>query len=145
MMDFSYGVVAFSWIWIAFEKRSTTDVLGWTAVVFFGWLVVPVVSSLIPLNDDPVMTVRHMESQVGFQIGTVVVGYLLLGLLKYEWRTMGYLFCVGCTLGFMMESPLMISKIRPASPGLLVYETVILFNQGVPYLYVIWDKALSAR
>ncbi len=108
MMDFSYGVVAFAWMWIAFEKRSRADVAFWTVVVFCGWLLVPFASELVGLDDDPVMTV------------------------------------VGCMLGFMMEVPLLVTNIRPAGVKLLVYETLILFNQGVPYLYVIWDKVLPA-
>ena len=142
MMDFSYGVVAFGWMWIAFERRSWADLAFWTALVLGGWLAVPVVSSCVPLNDEPIMTVRHMQSQVVFQIGAVAAGYALLAVLRYDVRTIIYLFGVGCMLGFMMELPLLITGIRPASLDLLVYETLILFNQGVPYLFVVHDKIL---
>ena len=142
MMDFSYGVVAFSWIWIAFERKSRANVAFWTALVLGGWLIIPVVSSLVPLHDEPIMTVRHMQSQVGFQIGMVVVGYGLLVMLRYDLKTIAYLFWVGCMLGFMMELPLLVTEIRPTSFKLLVFETLILFNQGVPYLYITWDKVL---
>jgi hypothetical protein len=142
MMDFSYGVIAFSWMWIAFEKKSWGDVAFWTAMVLGGWLIIPAVSFAVPLYDEPIMTVRHMQSQVGFQISAVLGGYVLLTVLRYDWRTILYLFGVGCMLGFMMELPLLVTKIRPTSFKLLVFETVILFNQGVPYLYVYWDKVL---
>jgi hypothetical protein len=144
MMDFSYGVVAFAWMWIAFERRSKADVALWTTVVFCGWLLVPLASELVNLDNDPIMTVRHMQSQVALQIGLVVAGYLLLAALRYRPGTIAYLFGVGCMLGFMMEVPLLVTNIRPAGTKLLVYETLILFNQGVPYLYVIWDKVLPA-
>jgi hypothetical protein len=142
MMDFSYGVVAFGWMWIAFERRSRADVAGWTALVFCGWMLVPVASMLLPLDDDPVMTVRHMQSQVALQIGAVVAGYLLLAILGYDRGTVAYLFCVGCVLSFMMEFPLAVTRIRPSGVKPFVYETLILFNQGVPYLFVIYDKIL---
>jgi hypothetical protein len=144
MMDFSYGVVAFGWIWITFERRSLRDVALWTALVFGGWFLVPVASMLVPLADEPVMTVRHMQNQVGVQIGAVAVGYALLAALRYRPATIFYLFWVGCMLGLMMELPLMVTKIRPAGIDLLIYETLVLFNQGVPYLYVFWDKVLPA-
>jgi hypothetical protein len=144
MMDFSYGIVAFSWIWIAFERRSRLDLAFWTAVVLAGWMLVPVVSFAVPLSDAPIMTVRHMQSQVAYQIAAVVVGYALLAVLRLDIRMIGYLFAVGCVLGFMMELPLLVTKIRPASFRLLAFETLILYNQGVPYLYVIWDRILPA-
>ena len=144
MMDFSYGVVAFSWAWIMFENRSKTDIAFWTILVFGGWLVVPVVSSLVHLNDNPISTVRHMESQVGFQLGMVIVGYLLLVVLRYDLGKIVYLFSVGCLLGFMMEFPLVVTGIRPAGVDLIVYETLVLFNQGIPYLYLIYDKLIPA-
>ena len=56
--------------------------------------------------------------------------------------TIIYLFCVGCVLGFMMELPLAVFKIRAPNTKLIIYETLFLFNQGVPYLYVAWDKIL---
>lgn len=35
-------------------------------------------------------------------------------------------------------------SIRPPSVPVLVYETLVLTNQGVPYLYVIRDRILPA-
>lgn len=144
MMDISYSVVAFSWVWIAFEKRSLQDVGLWTVGLFAGWLLVPALSRVFHVSDEPIVTVRHMESQVWLQILVVIAGYVLLVALGYDWRTGLYLFLVGCTLTFMMEFSLMATGIRPASVELLVYETLILTNQGVPYVYVIWDKILPA-
>ena len=139
MMDFSYGVVAFGWMWIAFERKSAKDVTLWTALVLGGWLLIPLASSVLPINDDPIMTVRHMQSQVGMQITMVAVGYLLLFILRYDFKTIAYLFCVGCMLSFMMEIPLNLFHIRPTGIYVLIYETLFLFNMGVPYLYIVWD------
>lgn len=144
MMDFSYGVVAFGWMWIAFERKSLKDVGSWTLLVLMGWFLVPLASAVFSLQDEAIMTVRHMQSQVGLQIGMVVVGYLLLFLLRYRFRSIAYLFGVGCMLGFMMEIPLNAFGIRPTSLGLLVYETLFLFNAGVPYLFLIWHRMLPS-
>jgi hypothetical protein len=144
MMDVSYAIVAFSWMWIAFEKRSLRDVALWTMGLFAGWLLVPVLSRIFHVNDEPIVTIRHMESQVWLQILAVIAGYVVLLVLKYDWRTILYVFCVGCTLSFLMEFSLMVTGIRPPNAELLAYETLILTNQGVPYVYVIWDKILPA-
>jgi hypothetical protein len=142
MMDVSYGIVAFSWIWIAFERKSSQDVALWTLVLFTGWLLVPTFSFSIHLNDDPITTIRHMHSQVWLQILAVIAGYVLLIALRYDWKTILYVFGIGCLLSFMMEFSLFISGIRPPSIPVLLYDTLILMNQGVPYVLVIWDRIL---
>lgn len=144
MMDFSYGVVAFGWMWIAFERKGVKDVAMWTALVLGGWFLVPFASLMLHINDDPVMTIRHMQSQVGLQIGMVIGGYALLAVLRYDFKTIAYLFWVGCMLGFMMEIPLNVFNIRPTGFDVLVYETLFLFNMGVPYLFIVWDKIIPA-
>ena len=144
MMDFSYGVVAFGWMWIAFERRSVKDVAFWTGLVLLGWFLVPLMSVTFSLDDDPIRTVRHMQSQVGLQIGMVVAGYLLLAILRYDLKTIAYLFWIGCMLSFMMEIPLNVFRIRPTGIDVLIYETLFLFNMGVPYIYIIWDKIIPS-
>jgi hypothetical protein len=140
MMDVSYGIVAFSWAWIAFERKSVRDVTFWTALLFGGWLAIPFASRWIPLIDAPVMTVRDMSSRVWLHITAVVVGYALLFFLGYDWKTVLYVFCVGCMLAFMMEFSLLVAGIRSFNIALLVYETLILTNMGVPYFFIIKDK-----
>ena len=41
-----------------------------------------------------------------------------------------------------MEFPLLISGIRPTGILYLIYDTILMFNQGVPYLYIAYDKVL---
>lgn len=142
MMDISYGIVAFSWVWIAFERRSLQDILFWTTLLFGGWLLVPFASRLFPIRDEPITTIRHMQSQVWVQIAVVAIGYALLFALKYDLKTVLYTFWLGCMLAFMMEFSLFVSKIRPTDVRVLVYETLILTNQGIPYLWVVKDKIL---
>jgi len=142
MMDVSYGIVGFGWAWIAFERKSLRDVLFWTALLFGGWLVVPFASKWISLIDAPVMTVRHMASRVWLHIAVVVIGYAALLALGYSFKCVRYLFGVGCMLAFMMEFSLLVAGIRTFNLSLLAYETVILTNMGIPYLYIIRDRIL---
>jgi len=41
-------------------------------------------------------------------------------------------------------SALLLADIQPSGLQVLAYETLILTNQGVPYLYVIWEKIVPA-
>ena len=41
-----------------------------------------------------------------------------------------------------MESYLLFTGIRPSGFDLLLYDSLILTNQGIPYLYVIFDKII---
>jgi hypothetical protein len=142
MMDVSYGIVAFSWVWIAFERRSFRDVAFWTILLFVGWLILPFASRWISLVDIPIMTNRHMSSRVWLHVTVVVVGYVALIVLGYDWKTILYVFWAGCMLAFAMEFPLFVSGIRPTGVTFLIYETLILTNLGVPYLYIIETKIL---
>jgi hypothetical protein len=144
MMDVSYGIIAFSWVWIAFERKGTWDVVFWTALLFAGWLAIPFVSRWVPLIDVPIRTVRHMSSRVWLHIAAVIVGYAALIALGFELRLIAYVFWVGCMLAFMMEFSLLVSGIRSPSFALLAYETLILTNQGIPYLFIIKERLLPA-
>jgi hypothetical protein len=144
MMDVSYGIVAFSWVWIAFEHKSLRDVLLWMALLFAGWLIIPFASRWISLVDAPIRTVRHMSSRVWLHIAVVIAGYAVLIALGFEFKRIAYVFWVGCMLAFMMEFALLVSGIRTPSWTLLAYETLILTNQGIPYLYVIKEKMAPA-
>jgi hypothetical protein len=141
-MDISYGILGFGWAWLAFERRSVRDVVFWTAVLFGGWLIVPFASTWVPLVDAQVVTVRHMASRVWLHIAVVVIGYAALLALGYSTRRLLYVFWVGCMLAFMMEFSLLVAGVRSFNLKLLAYETLILTNMGIPYLYIIRDRIL---
>jgi len=57
-------------------------------------------------------------------------------------KTILFVFWVGFMLSFMMESYLLFTNIRPSGFELLLYDSLILTNQGIPYLFVIFDKII---
>lgn len=150
MMTFSYSMFIFSWIWIMFEnyvKRNLKEIIGYTLLFFTAWTLTPFLSLILPLNNTIVETVRHMDSQILVWQVNVGIGYLLLFLIygtnwfkSKDLRVIGYVFVLGCIGSFFMEFPLLISGIRPTGIIFLLYEVVILFNQGAPYLYILYDK-----
>ena len=149
MMTISYSLYAFTWLWIIFEnieKRDKKEIILFTSLFFGLWLILPWISILIPLYDLPVRTVRHMDTQLIVWIVNVIIGYALLTLIygtnifkRKNSKIVFYVFIIGCTESFFMEFPLFISGIRPINPFFLVYEVFFLFNQGAPYLYILYD------
>ncbi|MFX1321749.1 MAG: hypothetical protein ACFFAQ_08895 [Promethearchaeota archaeon] len=142
MMDFSYGLLAFSWVMIMFERNSIKKVILWTLFLYGGWLLIASLSQILPLIDLEIITIRHMQSLRIVEITTVVCGYLLLVILRYNYKTILFVFWVGFMLSFMMESYLLFTNIRPSGFELLLYDSLILTNQGIPYLFVIFDKII---
>ena len=152
MMTFSYAMFAFGWLWIMFEnfvKRNSKEILMFTVVFFTSWLLIPFLSFGIPLNDTLVESVRYMDTQMVVWMVNFLVGYLILYLI-YGTNKFGsknpklvlYVFIVGCIGAFFMEFPLLISGIRPTGILYLSFSTILMFNQGAPYLYIAYDKVL---
>ena len=152
MMTFSYAMFAFGWLWIMFEnfvKRNSKEILMFTVVFFTSWLLIPFLSFGIPLNDTLVESVRYMDTQMVVWMVNFLVGYLILYLI-YGTNKFGsknpkivlFVFIIGCMGAFFMEFPLLISGIRPTGILYLLYNTILMFNQGAPYLYIAYDKVL---
>jgi hypothetical protein len=142
MMDFSYGLLAFSWVMIMFEKENMKEVVLWTSLLYGGWLIIAGLSQILPLNNTEIITIRHMKNLRIVEISTVIIGYLLLFILGYNYKRIIFIFWVGTMLSFMMESYLLFTGIRPSGFDLLLYDSLILTNQGIPYLYIIFDKII---
>ena len=84
-----------------------------------------------------------MKSSRVKQIIIVALGYGALFLLRYGLKKILFLFLVGCGIHFMMEFSLWASGIRPSSLDLLLVNTLVESNMGVPVLYIFWDKVLT--
>lgn len=63
------------------------------------------------------------------------------------WPRMAYLFLVGVLVIFAMELTLWLSGIRPAEEGLdvLIFNSLLEFNVGIPVLYIVWNFIKQAR
>jgi len=142
MMDFTYGLLAFSWVMIMFERKNIKEIILWTTLLYGGWLIIASLSQILPLNDTEITTIRHMKHLRIVEISIVVIGYLLLVILGYNYKKIIFIFWVGTMLSFMMESYLLFTGIRPSGFDLLLYDSLILTNQGIPYLYIIFDKII---
>ena len=152
MMTFSYAMFAFGWLWIMFEnfiKKNKKEMILFTSLLFGFWMLTPFLSLWLPINNTTVESVRYMDTQLVIWFVNIVLGYSLLYLI-YGTNKFGskkpkiilYVFFLGCLGAFFMEFPLLISGIRPTGVLYLLFSTVIMFNQGAPYLYVLYDKVI---
>ena len=149
MMTFSYSMFAFGWLWIMFEnffKKNLKEALLFTLLYFIFWMLIPLFSIAIPLNNTIVDTVRYMDTQMIAWSINLVVGYLFLSLIygtnkfgSKKPKTIFYVFVVGCVGAFFMEFPLLVYGIRPTGVLFLLYDVLLMLNQGAPYLYILYD------
>jgi len=148
MMTISYAIFAFPWIWIMFEsiRKKSIDInqiLKYTSVYFFIWILIPLFSLLLPINNTIVEAVRHMNTQITFMVINVIVGYLILSIVyRKELNKVVQIFLIGVVASLIMEIPLYLFHIRPTGLKFILFESLFLLNQGVPYLFLIWDKLL---
>ncbi len=151
-MTISYGLFAFTWVWLLFDfwkgQFSRKNLMISTAYWGITWVLTPWLSTWISWNEVVVSTVRHMNSQINIWIVNLFLGFLLLVIVtrsekfgpKESWRKPLDIFLMGMFVSFMMEFPLYISGIRPINGPFIIYETIFLFNQGAPYLWVMSER-----
>ncbi|TRZ81669.1 hypothetical protein D4R86_02345 [bacterium] len=138
----SYGV-EYAYVFLMFDKSSKK--VKWTLFVFIGWILVALLSQLISINDASIVIVRHMSDLRILRIAIVLIGYSLLLAFKYDFKKILYLFFIGFLVHFMMEFSLLITNIRPNSFLILLENSLIEFNMGVPFFYLIYDKLIKKK
>lgn len=136
----SYGL-EYAWVFLMFDKK--TKKMKWTAILFIGWILVALLSQLLPLNDVNITAVRHMGSLRIWRVLIVLIGYFVLLILGYKWKRIVYLFLIGFAVHFMMEFSLLITGVRPDSFLILLENSLVEFNMGIPILYLFYDKILK--
>ncbi len=138
----SYGV-EYSYVFLMFEEKS--DKTFWTFLILISWIIIGLASQVFSLNDSGIYLVRHMSDLRLLRIGVVITGYGMLFAFKYNWKKILYLFFIGFLVHFMMEFSLFMTGIRPTSLLVLIENSLIEFNMGVPFFYLLYDKVLKKR
>jgi len=139
----SYGV-EYAYVFLMFDKGNSKK-LKWTLFILFGWILVALLSQSAPINDASITTIRHMSDFRIIRIVIVILGYSLLFAFKYDWKKIFYLFFIGFLIHFMMEFSLLITDIRPGSFWILLENSLIEFNMGVPIFYLLYDKIIKKK
>ncbi|MHA1686732.1 MAG: hypothetical protein ACTSYD_10050 [Candidatus Heimdallarchaeaceae archaeon] len=147
--SFTYGMIMFSFAPLMFEANlSKREKISWACGMFFGWLAIALLSQWIPIDDRIISIYRDMQNSRLTQILMVIGGYALLLILrllkwkpmeKIDWKYFLFLFAVGIFIHFSMESTLLIAGIRPLKWDVLVFDSLVEFNSGIPYLFMAWS------
>jgi hypothetical protein len=153
--SFTYGMIEFSYVTVMFQAKSNKTRALWTLFLYGGWLAAALISQHVGIDDRTIQTGRDMSNARINQIALVAGGYLLLLVLKYTWHPMKsltfprmlYLFLIGILVHFGMENTLLASGIRPARDyvDVLLFNSLLEFNMGVPILYILWTAIESAK
>jgi len=152
---FSPGFTQFSYCFIMLEKRNFHDMLIFTLVFFLGWILVGVLSQLVPLQDTIVEVSRNMGA--GNQrlimslvaIGNILLAFILRWMKQLRWEDVLYIFIVGTLVELNLELSLLVSGIRLEqgtwSFTLMLVNTLVEFNVGIVPMWLIMRGFLKLR
>ena len=145
---FSPGFAQFAYCFVMLEKRNIREMLGFTLLYFLGWTAVGTLSQLIPLHDTVIEVARNMaegNQRVIFIIISLVnvaLAVILRLAKKIRWEDFIYIFIVGTLVELNLELSLLVSGIRLEqgtwSLGLMVVNTLIEFNVGIMFMWLIF-------
>ncbi|TFG30071.1 hypothetical protein EU527_14935, partial [Candidatus Thorarchaeota archaeon] len=103
----TYGMVQYSYVQVMFSTQpghlvnERRERIHWSFLLFFGWLIIGLVSVLLPINDTKITITRIMTEQRIIEVFVVIGEYILLALLAYlkkfnlDWKMISYIFLVG--------------------------------------------------
>ncbi|MHA1825539.1 MAG: hypothetical protein ACTSUA_02670 [Candidatus Heimdallarchaeota archaeon] len=153
--SFTYGVIMFSFAVMMFNRQvSPLEKILWSAFLFLGWLAIGLISQHIHWNDTEIYIYRDMTSSRLGQILMAIIGYALILAWKIIseftdkfpfnlMKTVPYwyfavLIITGIFIHFSMESTLWIAQIRPSDWEVLLTNSLLEFNTGIPILFALW-------
>jgi hypothetical protein len=153
--SFTYGMIMFSFAPLMFNKKiHYGEKLLWAGLMYCGWLAIGLMSTYINWDDRVIDIYRAMGNARRNQIILASLGYAVLLIWKilseflegFPWNIMkgipywyfGILIVIGIFIHFSMESTLMIAGIRPIDWEVLVVNSLLEFNMGIPILFGMW-------
>jgi hypothetical protein len=146
--SFTYGVIMFSFAPLMFNRKiDLMEKICWITGMFGGWLLIGFLSQTIPWNDAEMSIGRNMNTARLVQILMVVIGYAILIALKLgnnryfrkiHWSYFLVLFAIGIFIHFSMEFTLWATNIRPTHWDVLIFNSLLEFNEGIPILFGMW-------
>ncbi|MHA1210924.1 MAG: hypothetical protein ACTSSH_00550 [Candidatus Heimdallarchaeota archaeon] len=153
--SFTYGMIMFSYAPMMFDKTiHYVEKLLWSVLLYGGWLAIALISQAINWNNLELFIYRDMSNSRIKQILMAVIGYVAILawkliseftdkypfnlMKKVNWWYFGVLVVIGIFIHFSMESTLWIANIRPTDWPVLITNSLLEFNTGIPILFAVW-------
>ncbi len=148
-MSMSYGLTNFVWIWLWFEKDE--HFWGYSAVIFFWWIVCPMISEMF--TAAPIFTIERTTGSYHGVMGLILfVSYA--AVLIYNMRVpkerranILWMLAIGIMVQLGWEFSLLVSGIRSGGmTGFEMFKTLAVnslveTNLGIPSMYLIFVYA----
>ncbi|KAK8792044.1 hypothetical protein WA158_005421 [Blastocystis sp. Blastoise] len=138
------GVIHPSWVCLMIEgtfgTKEMREKINRTFWTFFFFMVqfCPAFFQLSYHTDDLITVSRTMSSQRGFFILFGCLGYMYLCYQRVSLRDILKLLAIGTTAEGFFEFSLYLSGIRQQSLRTVLFDSLIEFNVGMPYIVIIW-------
>jgi hypothetical protein len=142
-LSFSYGITNFAWIWLMLDRDRLSA--EWTVMILSAWLAVGFLSHNFGAGFPLIGSSRGTGSYHGVMALILFAGYFYLAVQNIRSRNRGsekkvdilYLIAIGIGIQLMWEFALLITGIRPTGLKVLIENSLIETNLGIPYLYLI--------
>lgn len=142
-LSFSYGITNFAWIWLMLDRDKLTA--EWTVMILSAWLAIGFLSQNFGSAFPLVGSSRGTGTYHGVMALVLFAGYFYLIIENIRARNKGlekktdilYLIAVGIGIQLMWETALLITGIRPTGLKVLIENSLIETNLGIPYLFLI--------
>lgn len=134
----SYGV-EYAFVFWMFQKPKKAWL--WVLALPLVWLSVSLLSHYAALDDRSIETIRHMGNLRVWRVVVLLIGYGVLYWKKVSRAELFYIFFLGFWVHFSMEASLWLAGIRPGALGVLIENSLIEFNMGMPWFYIIYKSS----
>jgi hypothetical protein len=150
-LSFSYGITNFAWIWLMLERDKLAA--EWTIMIFSAWLAIGFLSQNFGGGFPVVGSSRGTGTYHGVMALILFAGYFYLAVQNIRSRDLGrekkadllYLIAIGIGIQLMWEFALLVTGIRPTGIQVLITNSLIETNLGIPYLYLIHRQITNAQ
>lgn len=145
-LSMSYGLTNFAWIWLALSRDE--HLMEWTVMIMTAWLGNAWISQTF--GGAPTIAIsRGTAAYHGFMGAMLLFGYMLLvlhnlGCAPERRYPILRILLIGVSVQFGWEFALLVTGIRPAGLGVLIVNSLLETNMGLPYIYLIF-RAVRSR
>lgn len=143
-LSMSYGITNFAWIWLWIKKDK--HLLKWSLLIFFWWLICPIIARVFGAEFGEIAIQRGTTQYHWVMAFFLVLGYGII--VVHNIRTKDkekridilWLLAIGILVQLGWEFALFVTGIRQGGFSILIVNSLLETNMGIPYIYFIYRK-----